>query len=119
MEDDSRAHWQTVYKTKAPTEVSWYQPVPERSLDLIRATAVAPTAPILDVGGGASALVDHLLAGGFTDLTVLDIAAAALEAVQTRLGAAAAQVAWIVGDVRSSGRPADTPCGTIAPSCTS
>ncbi len=99
MGDAPRAHWQSIYSTKAPTEVSWYQPVPARSLELIQATGVALTAPLLDVGGGASTLVDHLLQAGYVDVTVLDIAAAALAESQGRLGAAAAQVNWIEGDV--------------------
>jgi len=99
MTDELRDHWQKVYATKAPTEVSWYQPVPERSLALIRDTGVPLDAPLLDVGGGASTLVDQLLAAGFTDLTVLDIAGAALAAAQARLGAAAARVRWVEADI--------------------
>ena len=99
MSDDLRDHWQEVYATRAPTEVSWYQPVPERSLALIRETGVPPDAPLLDVGGGASMLVDHLLLAGYTDLTVLDISGTALAAAQARLGAAAARVRWIETDI--------------------
>lgn len=99
MNDDLRDHWQKVYATRAPTEVSWYQPIPERSLALIRGTGVPPDAALLDVGGGASTLVDHLLVAGYTDVTVLDIAAAALGAARTRLGEAAVRVRWIEADV--------------------
>jgi len=99
MTDELRDHWQKVYATRAPTEVSWYQPVPERSLALIRETGVPPDAPLLDVGGGASMLVDHLLAAGYTDLTVLDISGTALAAARARLGAAAARVRWIETDI--------------------
>ena len=99
MTDELRDHWQKVYATKAPTEVSWYQPVPERSLALIRDTGVPPDAPLLDVGAGASTLVDQLLAAGYTDLTVLDISGTALATAQARLGAAAARVRWVEADI--------------------
>ena len=94
-----KEHWQTVYETKAPTDVSWYQPVPQRSLALIQSTGLPPSAALLDVGGGASTLADHLLAAGFSDITVLDVAPAALEAAQARLGAAGAPVQMIAADV--------------------
>ena len=71
--DEQRTHWEAVYRTKAATETFWYQPILQRSLELIQAAAVPPGAAILDVGGGASTLVDHLLAAAFTDVTVLDI----------------------------------------------
>ena len=99
MTSDPRGHWQTVYETKAPTDVSWYQPVPQRSLALIQSTGLPSDAALLDVGGGASTLVDHLLAAGFSDITVLDVALAALEAMQARLGAAVAPVQMIAADV--------------------
>jgi SAM-dependent methyltransferase len=99
MPGDPKAHWQRVHQAAAPTEVSWYEPVPERSLELILATGVARDAPVLDVGGGASTLVDHLLKQNFTDLTVLDLAPKALAAAQARLGAAAARVQWMEADV--------------------
>ena len=92
-------HWQTVYETKSSTDVSWYQPVPQRSLALIQSTGLPPDAAILDVGGGASTLVDHLLAAGFSDITVLDVAPAALEAAKVRLGTAGATVQMIAADV--------------------
>lgn len=99
MSGESAGHWRRVYQTKSPDEVSWYQQVPERSLELIRATGIALDDPILDVGGGASTLVDHLQAGGYTDISVLDLAPAALEQAQARLGAAAARVNWIASEV--------------------
>jgi SAM-dependent methyltransferase len=95
----SAGHWETIYRTRSPDELSWYQAVPRRSLELIQATGVALSASILDVGGGASRLVDHLLAGGYTDVSVLDIAPAALEKVKTRLGPMATRVHWITSDV--------------------
>jgi SAM-dependent methyltransferase len=95
----SAGHWQRVYETRSPATVSWYEAVPRRSLELIQATGVALSAPIIDVGGGESRLVDHLLASGYTDVSVLDIAPAALEQAQARLGPAAAGVRWIPSDV--------------------
>lgn len=99
MDENLKAHWQHIYETRPPTEVSWYQPIPERSLDFIQATGITPPTPVLDVGGGSSTLVDHLLRAGFTDLTVLDVAPAAIAASQTRLGQAAARVDWITTDI--------------------
>jgi len=88
-----------VYGTKQSTEVSWFQPVPEKSLELIRATGVGHSDAILDAGGGASTLVDNLLADGFRDVSVLDISARALAESQRRLGDRAADVRWIETDV--------------------
>ena len=120
MTSDPRGHWQTVYETKAPTDVSWYQPTPQRSLALIQSTGLPPSAAILDVGGGASTLVDHLLAAGFSDITVLDVAPAALEAAKARLGAAGAPVQMIAADVTAwqpaaSVRPVARPGGVPLP----
>lgn len=95
----SRAHWERIYATKAAQAVSWYQPHATRSLALIRGSAVPRTASIIDVGGGASTLVDDLLADGYSSLTVLDLSATALEAARQRLGSRADAVRWLVGDV--------------------
>jgi SAM-dependent methyltransferase len=92
-------HWEAVYRSKPATDVSWFQPRLEQSLRLIDACALPPSAHVVDVGGGASTLVDDLLARGFTELTVIDLAAAALEQSQARLGARAHAVRWIAGDV--------------------
>lgn len=94
-----KSHWERVYSTRRPVEVSWYQPVPAKSLALLRATGVPLTAPILDVGGGASTFVDHLLDAGYQDLSVLDIASAALRQARARLGPLAARVTWLEADV--------------------
>ena len=99
MGDAPREHWQKIYKGTGVANVSWYQAVPQTSLELIRATGIAPTAPILDVGGGASTLADHLLAAGFRDVTVLDIASLGLGAAQARLGTAATRIHWITADI--------------------
>lgn len=94
-----KSHWERVYTTKQSGEVSWYQPIPEKSLELIRSTGVPLDAPILDVGGGASTLVDHLLDAGYRDVSVLDIASSAFAQAKARLGAKATQVTWIEADV--------------------
>jgi trans-aconitate methyltransferase len=96
---DRTAHWQTVYTTKAETEVSWHQDEPATSLRLIREAGAGPSSRIIDIGGGASRLVDALLTAGHGALTVLDISEAALAAARARLGAAAATVDWIAADV--------------------
>jgi SAM-dependent methyltransferase len=98
---DVKSHWEQVYATKSPLEVSWYQPTPAMSLRMIEAAGVTRDEAIIDVGGGASLLVDHLLDAGYANLTVLDISAAALEHARQRLasGGRAATVRWIEGDV--------------------
>ncbi len=99
MTADRRAHWDDVYASKAETDVSWFQAKPAPSLELLALVGATPGSAILDVGGGASRLVDHLVAEGYADVTVLDLSAAALVAAQARLGAAAERVAWIAADV--------------------
>lgn len=94
----SGTHWQEVYSRKRANEVSWYQPHLERSLALLDALALSPDAHVLDAGGGASTLVDDLLDRGFTHLTVLDLAEAALEATRARLGDRAERVTLLAGD---------------------
>lgn len=95
----SKEHWDHVYTTKPTDEVSWYQEHAEQSLRLIRLTGVPTTAAIIDVGGGASALVDDLLDASYRNLTVLDLSASALEAARRRLGARAMAVRWIEVDI--------------------
>ena len=100
MTDANRqSHWETVYTTKGENEVSWFQENPAPSLELIELTRPTPESTIVDIGGGASRLVDHLVAGGFKDVTVLDISQAALEAAKARLGERASGVKWVVADV--------------------
>ena len=94
----SQDHWERIYRTKDPTQVSWYQPEPRLSLDLIRRVAPSLAAPIIDVGGGASTLVDGLLDAGYRNLTVLDLAPSALTIVQQRLGDRAARIDWVAGN---------------------
>ncbi len=98
---DRRAHWQNVYTTKAENEVSWYQETPVPSLDLIAATGLSNDASIIDVGGGASRLVDSLLDRGFHRITILDLAASALEEAKKRLGRRADGIEWIAADITS------------------
>jgi ubiquinone/menaquinone biosynthesis C-methylase UbiE len=99
-------HWERIYQTKASTEVSWYQPEARLSLGLIGRVAPKLDDPVLDVGGGASTLVDGLLAEGYREVTVLDLAAAALGRAQERLGERAARVRWIVADALEVPLPA-------------
>lgn len=99
-------HWEHVYASKPTTDVSWFQEHAEQSLRLIADTGVPLTASIIDVGGGASTLVDDLLEQGYTSLSVLDISAAALQSAQKRLGDRAAQVQWIEGDITETVLPA-------------
>lgn len=101
-----KQHWENVYATRATDSVSWFQPHAELSLGLIHATGVGKDAAIIDVGGGASTLVDDLLAEGYTDLTVLDLSASALEAARQRLGRKAEQVRWIEADITTVELPA-------------
>ena len=95
----SREHWEQIYRTRPIDRVSWYQEHPESSLRLIHGTGVPKTARIIDVGGGASKLVDELIAAGYSELTVLDLSATALEAARKRLGDRASAVKWIEADV--------------------
>jgi len=96
---DQKKHWETIYQTKDVHSVSWFQPEARESLDLITRFAPDRTAPMIDVGGGASVLVDDLLAAGYSDVTVLDVSETALEISRRRIGDAAAKVKWIAADV--------------------
>jgi SAM-dependent methyltransferase len=103
MESTSRrAHWENVYSTKGENEVSWFQENPAPSLELIAQLGVTPASAIIDIGGGASRLVDRLVEQGFADITVLDLSGAALEVAKNRLkegyGARAHRVQWVVAD---------------------
>jgi 2-polyprenyl-3-methyl-5-hydroxy-6-metoxy-1,4-benzoquinol methylase len=96
---DAKLHWEKVYTTKAPDAVSWYRPHLATSLALIERAAVARTASIIDVGGGESTLVDDLLLRGYQNITILDISQIAIDVTKQRLGSAAEQVRWLVGDI--------------------
>lgn len=94
----TESHWDRVWNDREANEVSWYQSDPTLSLHLIE-QVTTPDDGIIDVGAGAARLVDRLLEAGYTDLTVLDLASAALDAARQRLGASGAHVRWVVGDV--------------------
>ncbi len=94
-----KKHWEEIYEESAPEEVSWYQTRPEISLKMIEAARLSISDPLIDVGGGASRLVDHLMDLGYTDLTVLDISGTALDRTKTRLGPAAKSVHWVETDI--------------------
>jgi SAM-dependent methyltransferase len=102
---EPKAHWETVYRTKAPDAVSWYAPHLETSIQLIERICPTRSCSILDAGGGESTLVDDLLARGYANVTVLDISPKALEVSRQRIGAAAARARWIVGDVTTAALP--------------
>ncbi|MBN8702201.1 MAG: class I SAM-dependent methyltransferase [Bacteroidetes bacterium] len=95
---DRKKHWENIYQTKDLKDVSWYQPTPTTSLDFLKQFNISTTAKIIDIGGGDSFLVDHLLDLGYTDLTVLDISAASLDRAKQRLGDRSTKVKWIVAD---------------------
>jgi 2-polyprenyl-3-methyl-5-hydroxy-6-metoxy-1,4-benzoquinol methylase len=93
------AHWENVYTTKGENEVSWFQENPTPSLELIDLAQLTPASAIVDIGGGASRLVDRLVARGFQNVTVLDLSESALGAAKARLGDQADRVQWVVADV--------------------
>jgi ubiquinone/menaquinone biosynthesis C-methylase UbiE len=95
----SKEHWEKVYSSKQADEVSWFQQHAELSLKIIRENDVPVDGQIIDVGGGASTLVDDLIDNGYSEITVLDLSAAALEKAKTRLGAKASSVRWLEADV--------------------
>jgi len=99
MQNESRqAHWENIYTQKGESEVSWYQESPALSLELIEQVGATSISAIIDIGGGASRLVDNLVDRSFEDVTVLDLSDAALRAAKDRLGSRAAQVQWVVAD---------------------
>jgi SAM-dependent methyltransferase len=101
----AKTHWEGIYSTKPVTEVSWFQDHSNVSLDLIGRTGIGIGGAIIDVGGGASRLVDDLIAKGYQDLTVLDISASALSLAKRRLGTLARAVNWLEADITSAVLP--------------
>ena len=97
--EDRHAHWEHVYSKKGENEVSWFEKNPALSLELIAQVGATAASPIIDIGGGASRLVDNLLQRGFENITVLDLSETALESAKARLGTDAARVHWVVADV--------------------
>jgi len=96
---ERQTHWDNIYAQRQPAELAWYQAHPETSLRLIAASGVGKDAALIDIGGGASLLVDKLVEAGYAEVTVLDISAAAIAAAQMRLGARAEAVRWLTQDV--------------------
>ena len=96
---DTRTHWEKIYTTKAPDQVSWYRPHLETSIDLIERSISDRSAPIIDIGGGESTLVDDLLARGFQNVTVLDVSQVAIDATKQRLQQVAGRVHWVTADI--------------------
>ncbi len=99
MNSEAKEHWQNVYSNKKPGEVSWFQEQPTVSLNLIREINLSHDQSIIDIGGGASTLVDKLLDEGFKDLTVVDISERALDYAKERLGKQAQDINWIAADI--------------------
>lgn len=95
---DRKKHWESIYQTKELNEVSWYQPTPETSLHFLVQYNIPKTARIIDIGGGDSFFVDHLLDMGYQHVSVLDISDAAIERAKKRLGSKASLVTWILAD---------------------
>ena len=98
-EIERKRHWDKVYETKSRDQVSWTQDIPKTSLDFISAFKLDKTAKIIDIGGGDSKLVDHLLDQGYSDITILDISAKALDKTKKRLGDKGKKINWIVCDI--------------------
>jgi len=101
----SKAHWEKIYAGRKTDEVSWYRTHLEQSFALIQATGAGKEAHIIDVGGGASTLVDDLLAAGFQHVTVLDISSAAIRDARTRLGERTDGVSWLEADITRASLP--------------
>ena len=96
---DKKRHWEAVYEQKSPLDVSWYQSDPQLSLALIQSTGITPEAALIDVGGGASLLVDRLLDSGYRNVSVLDLSAKALAYAQKRLNEMSQRATWIEADI--------------------
>ena len=104
---DNKQHWEQIYTTKASDNVSWYQQHTDQSLALIHGTGLNKSAALIDVGGGASKLVDALNEEGYSDLTVLDLSSAALNVAKQRLERHAESISWMVGDITNAKLPAN------------
>lgn len=102
---ENKTHWEQIYTTRTTTQVSWYQEHAQLSLAFIQQTGVGKEGQIIDVGGGASTLVDDLLTDSYKQVTVLDISAAALQTAQQRLGSVANCVTWLEADITQAQLP--------------
>ncbi len=116
---DRQAHWENIYTTKREAEVSWFQEIPAPSLELIALVGATRRSAIIDVGGGASRLVDCLVSQGLEDVTVLDLSAAALDVARARLGEKGRQVHWLAADATTWEPRGPTTSGTTGPRFTS
>ena len=96
---ERQTHWENVYTTKSEKEVSWFQETPSPTLELLALIGATSRSAVIDVGGGASRLVDSLVSQGYDDVTVLDLSTAALAAAKARLAGKADRVQWIAADV--------------------
>ncbi len=105
---NTKTHWEHIYETKSPTQVSWYQEHAKFSLQYIQNTGILKTDQIIDIGGGASSLVDDLLAADFQHISILDVSRTALQVARERLGARAAGVTWIEADITQAKLPHQT-----------
>jgi len=101
MDSSTKEHWQRIYETKSPVQLSWTEPIPQKSLEIIRSLGLDASASIIDIGGGDGRLAEFLLGDGFTDITVLDISPKALQKAQDRLGAQSSDVRWIEADMNT------------------
>lgn len=102
MPQENKNHWEAIYQTKAADQVSWFKPRLSQTFQLLSQANVSVREPILDVGGGASTLVDDLLKKGFGDITILDISSEALEVAKKRLGSQAQKVKWLISDITTA-----------------
>ena len=97
--EDRKQHWENIYQTSRPEQVSWTQDIPKTSLDFIHSFQLPKDAGIIDIGGGESKLVDYLIDEGYENITVLDISQKALDRVKERLGEKADKINWVVSDI--------------------
>jgi ubiquinone/menaquinone biosynthesis C-methylase UbiE len=102
---NEKTHWEHIYETKSPTQVSWYQEHAKFSLEYIKRTGIRKTDRIIDVGGGTSTLADDLIVDGFQRISILDVSGAALQIARQRLGRRAAHVNWIEADITQADLP--------------
>ncbi|MCW3120035.1 MAG: Methyltransferase type 12 [Chitinophagaceae bacterium] len=107
MDTKTKSHWETVYETKSPEQLSWTQEIPKTSLALLRSLGLKKNAKIIDIGGGDSKFADFLLDEGFENITVLDISAKALDKAKLRLGDKAQKISWVASDITEF-KPATT-----------
>jgi len=104
---NSKDHWEHIYGTKDAAQVSWFKPHLDQSVELITGLALNKDAPIIDIGGGASTLVDDLLNSGFTDITVLDISEGALRVSKNRLADRSRLIQWVAADITQADLPGE------------